>query len=255
VGTTTQRQYRYAELSDAPPDVKVVSKNLADDLDATTNLYSGSLASRGAASAAAGHAQGSPGSFYYATDTNQLFLSLGGAWIEINMGPPVPLGGTIDYAGSGDPSDTRWLLADGRSLLRAGTYAALFGVIGTTYGSADGTHFNIPDLRGRVSVGTDNMGTAAGAAARIVTAAHGLGNSGGNESHVLVDANLPANKLWLYQNNTGGSMSLVNFTLGSGTHFVVETFWNHAPIAAFGNGNPISNLQPYLTMNKLVRVL
>jgi microcystin-dependent protein len=32
--------------------------------------------------------------------------------------------------------------------LRAGTYAALFAVIGTTFGSADGTHFNVPDMRG-----------------------------------------------------------------------------------------------------------
>ena len=28
-----------------------------------------------------------------------------------------------------------------------GTYAALFAVIGTTYGAADSSHFNVPDLR------------------------------------------------------------------------------------------------------------
>lgn len=42
-----------------------------------------------------------------------------------------------------------WLEEDGSSLLRAGTYAALFAVIGTTYGTADATHFNLPDARGR----------------------------------------------------------------------------------------------------------
>ena len=44
------------------------------------------------------------------------------------------------------------MICDGASLLRA-DYVDLFGIIGTTYGSADGTHFNLPDLRGRVPVG------------------------------------------------------------------------------------------------------
>jgi microcystin-dependent protein len=47
---------------------------------------------------------------------------------------------------------TGWLFCDGASYLRA-TYPALFTAIGTTYGSADGTHFNVPDFRGRVPVG------------------------------------------------------------------------------------------------------
>jgi hypothetical protein len=45
---------------------------------------------------------------------------------------------------------TGWLEANGASLLQAGTYAGLFANIGTTWGSADGSHFNIPDLRGTV---------------------------------------------------------------------------------------------------------
>ena len=45
---------------------------------------------------------------------------------------------------------TGWLEADGSSLLRAGTYAGLFANLSTTWGSVDGTHFNIPDLRGTV---------------------------------------------------------------------------------------------------------
>ena len=45
---------------------------------------------------------------------------------------------------------TGWLETNGASLLRAGTYAGLFANIGTTWGSADGSHFNIPDLRGTV---------------------------------------------------------------------------------------------------------
>ncbi len=50
------------------------------------------------------------------------------------------------YGGATAP--TGWILANGSSLLRAGTYADLFDVIGVTFGSADGNHFNVPDMRG-----------------------------------------------------------------------------------------------------------
>lgn len=40
-----------------------------------------------------------------------------------------------------------WLECDGSSLLMA-SYPDLYATIGTTFGSADATHFNIPDLRG-----------------------------------------------------------------------------------------------------------
>ena len=54
--------------------------------------------------------------------------------------------GSIQMFG-GATAPTNWLLCDGASLLRA-SYTTLFGIIGTTFGSADGTHFNVPDFRG-----------------------------------------------------------------------------------------------------------
>lgn len=67
----------------------------------------------------------------------------------------------LPYAGSTSPSG--WLLCSGQTVSRT-TYAALFEVIGTTYGTGDGTTtFGIPDMRGRAAAGKDNMGgTAAG---------------------------------------------------------------------------------------------
>lgn len=48
-----------------------------------------------------------------------------------------------------------WALElNGQSVLRA-TYPALFALWGTTFGSADGTHFNVLDRRGRVTVHQD----------------------------------------------------------------------------------------------------
>ena len=50
---------------------------------------------------------------------------------------------------------TGWLECNGASLLRAG-YPALFAAIGVIYGSADGTHFTLPDTRGEFIRGFDN---------------------------------------------------------------------------------------------------
>jgi len=48
-----------------------------------------------------------------------------------------------------------YVLCDGASLARAGTYADLFAVIGTTYGTADGSSFNVPNLQGKMPQGYD----------------------------------------------------------------------------------------------------
>ncbi len=49
-----------------------------------------------------------------------------------------------------------WLEENGASLLRSGTYAELFAAIGTVYGAADGSHFNLPDARGKFIRGWDH---------------------------------------------------------------------------------------------------
>lgn len=85
----------------------------------------------------------------------------------------------MPYAAGTAP--TGWLLCDGSAVSRT-TYAALFALIGISYGSGNGTTtFNVPDLRGRTLFGMDNMGGAA--ANRIATltnydnSANGLGGA------------------------------------------------------------------------------
>lgn len=96
-----------------------------------------------------------------------------------------------------------WLVCDGRSLLRA-DYALLFAVIGTTFGSADGTHFNLPDLRGRVPVALDNQG---GSDAGRLAAANTLGGTGGAERVTLsaAESGLPAHSHAHTISTAGGS--------------------------------------------------
>lgn len=60
--------------------------------------------------------------------------------------------GVVSMYISGTPP-SGWLICDGSAISRS-TYAVLFAIIGTTYGTGDGsTTFNLPDIRGRVPVG------------------------------------------------------------------------------------------------------
>ncbi len=106
---------------------------------------------------------------------------------------PVAVGIVASYAGATAPSG--WLLCYGQAVSRT-TYAALFTAIGTLWGSGDGsTTFNVPDFRGRVLAGKDDMG---GTSANRLTGLSGgvdgdvLGASGGAETHTLTEAQLSA---------------------------------------------------------------
>jgi microcystin-dependent protein len=102
----------------------------------------------------------------------------------------IPIGFVGDFAGSSAPSG--WLLCYGQQVSTT-TYAALYAVLGTTYGSGAGT-FGIPDLRGRATFGQDNMG---GSAANRITVAGGnfdgtvLGGIGGGQNQTLTLGQLP----------------------------------------------------------------
>src|SRR5271163_3143326 len=60
----------------------------------------------------------------------------------------IPLGGYIDYDGLAPPS-SNLILPYGQAISRT-TYASYFALVGTTFGSGDGsTTFNVRDMRGR----------------------------------------------------------------------------------------------------------
>lgn len=86
----------------------------------------------------------------------------------------MPSGLVQQTAATAAPSG--WLLCDGSAINRS-AYAALFTAIGTTYGAGDGSlTFNIPDARGRVAAGKDNMGGTA--ASRLTATSYQFGNNG-----------------------------------------------------------------------------
>jgi microcystin-dependent protein len=130
------------------------------------------------------------GQLIFETDTFALLFWNGSAW---QGAVSAPAGTVNSYAGSTAP--TGWLLCAGQNVSRT-TYATLFGVVGTTYGAGDGsTTFALPDLRGRVVAGEDDMGGSA--ANRLTTAGSGvngvaLGASGGAQTHTLTTSEMPS---------------------------------------------------------------
>lgn len=91
-------------------------------------------------------------------------------------GDTTPTGTISMFAGSTAP--TGYLLCQGQAVSRT-TYSALFAVIGTTYGSGDGsTTFNLPNLQGRFALGKSSS--------------HALASTGGAETVTLSTNEIPA---------------------------------------------------------------
>jgi microcystin-dependent protein len=135
----------------------------------------------------------------------------------------IPSGTLLDFAGANAPAG--FLLCDGSAYSRT-TYAALFAILGTTWGPGDGsTTFNVPDLRSRVSVGAGQGGTLS---------LRTLGAIGGEEAHKLVVAEMPSHSHGqvLVQSGTTGytagggplAVGASGNTGGSGSHNTMPPF-------------------------------
>lgn len=156
----------------------------------------------------------------------------------------------FDYAGSTAP--TGFLFCDGSAVSRT-TYARLFGVIGTAFGTGDGTStFNLPDLRGRVAAGRDNMGGTA--ANRLTNAGVGnpgidgaaLGAAGGADRHALTTPQMPA-----HTHETGASQGIAT---GAVPAFVGGNFSTASlNTGSAGSGQAHPNAQPTIVLNKIIK--
>jgi microcystin-dependent protein len=184
------------------------------------------------------------------------------------------VGEVIDYCGTSAPS--LWLLAYGQAISRA-TYSVLFGIIGTAFGVGDGvTTFNVPDYRGRVGIGRDDMGGVA--AGRITIGGCGItGTTLGaanalTETNSLVTGQLPSHS----HNNTlndPGHLHTIPLTApislaapgsfsGNRTNYANSTTSNTSTAttgmtitnASTGSGSAINNVQPSIVVNKIIYV-
>ena len=146
----------------------------------------------------------------------------------------VPTGTVLAFAGSSAPSG--FLLCDGRAVSRT-TYTSLFSVIGTTYGSGDGsTTFNLPDMRGRVAVGSD---------------ANSPGAQCGETAHKLGISEIPSHShpysAYLY--STGAENGRINSQEGAGVKWADPTNTRNS-----GGGDNHNNMQPSLYLYHIIKI-
>ncbi len=154
-----------------------------------------------------------------------------------------------------------YLLCDGSAVSRT-TYAALFAVCGTTFGSGDGSStFNLPDLRGRAPIGV-GTGDASDATA------HTLGEKEGTERHAMIEAEMPSHTHAVtdpgHEHGPDiGTAFLVNsagaleYPGGGGTadeSATTSTETTGITLGTTGSGLAHPNMQPSLTVNFIIKV-
>ncbi len=164
-----------------------------------------------------------------------------------DLPPGVPAGTVVPYAGLVEPAG--WLFAAGQAVGRT-AHAALFAAIGTTYGAGDGsTTFNLPDLRGRVAAGRDNMNGPP--ANRLTSAGSGiagttLGAAGGAQTHTLTVAQMPS-----HAHSQNGFVGGQNYSIPS--NYPDGPYSIGGTTGGEGGGQPHPNAQPTLVLNFIVK--
>lgn len=145
-----------------------------------------------------------------------------------------PTGAIFAYGAAAAP--TGYLLCNGAAVDRT-IYAALFAIVGTTYGVGDGsTTFNVPDLRGRFALGKAASGTGStlGGTGGALDHTH----TGPSHTHTLTTSGIVGD---------GGS-GVTDGGVGSGTGHHHTATSAAGGTGASGTGNPA-----YLTITYIIK--
>jgi microcystin-dependent protein len=169
-------------------------------------------------------------------------------------------GSITSFAGVNLPPSSGYLICDGSAVSRE-TYANLFSVISTIYGSGDGsTTFNLPDLRGRTIIGT---GQGGGLTNRP------LGTIGGEEAHTLTQEEMPSHNhgvtdpghrhlsnVNVQRNNVGAAYySISGGEVVAGNNYSDYTggATTGITINSMGNSQPHNTMSPFISLNYIIK--
>jgi len=163
---------------------------------------------------------------------------------------------------AGNFAPRAFALCEGQ-LLAISNHTALFSILGTMYGGDGRSTFGLPDLQGRVPVGSLAMGNGPG------LQSYSQGTKGGNETETIIQSQMPNHTHTV----TGYTRALTSTTLVKGPvgNFIPETgarsgkYFADGPtdialnensldvqIGTTGNTQSHNNLPPFLAINYVV---
>lgn len=167
--------------------------------------------------------------------TLNTYLQSDSPFTQINI---VPTGAVTMWATATLPNG--WLACNGQAVSRS-TYAALFTVLGTSYGAGDGsTTFNLPNFNDRMPIGAGSIAALAG--------------TGGSKDATLVahthtysgnTAGMNQNQAHSHSASDSGHYHDFNTNPGGGPILFTQGTVGYAPQAGFTGGAPAVQLQPF----------
>lgn len=166
---------------------------------------------------------------------------------------PTGLSVNTDYYIASSTANTFQVSATrgGAAIATSGTQSGTHTFQFFPYGAGNGTTtFNVPDKRGRVSVGRDDMGGLY--AGRMTTGGSGvtgtaLGASGGSETHTLTTAQIPAH------NHPIGDSAGATGSASGGGKFFAGTGTATTTANSTGGGGAHNNTQPSQVDNWIIK--
>jgi microcystin-dependent protein len=132
-----------------------------------------------------------------------------------------------------------WALCNGQTL-PINQNQALFALLGTTYGGNGQTTFQLPNLQGRVPM--------------HVGQGHTLGQTSGEQSHVLSISEMPSHQhTFQGTTNNADNVAVTNNLMATSANLYTAaanlTTLNPSTVGNAGGSLPHDNMQPYLVIS------